>query len=221
MLDDQFDPDRQNAMLTRAQREFLLGDGSGRSRQDRRGKREQIRKRVRNTMLDFAILFDRWEKHDEDAITDFVGDIFDDEGMKKGLNALIAMLYMASPYSAEGVLQMVLLHGVTMAEHEMSNSDMRFPKDVDVSIDQVKKVDYENAIEKFRRNKLSDMTDAEAKAIVRLFDKTPTVDSEDLHEIRSDLFNYREEQLSDDWGEALEDRVENRNQRRGRQHDRD
>jgi hypothetical protein len=119
------------------------------------------------------------------------------------------MLYMSNPYGPESGLQMFLLHGVTKAEHELSDSDMIFPKDVTVSVDPVEQVDYENAIEKFNKRELSEMTEGEAKALIRLFDKTPSVDSEDLRGIQKDLFEYYDEQFPDDWGEAVEDRTEN------------
>ena len=50
-------PDRDRGVLTQSDREFLLGRKSDYTEQSRRQKRSRIRRRVRNAVLDFSILF--------------------------------------------------------------------------------------------------------------------------------------------------------------------
>lgn len=53
------DPDRDRGMLAPVDREFLLGEKEYEHRQSVHNRREKIRSRVRNTYLDFSLLFEQ------------------------------------------------------------------------------------------------------------------------------------------------------------------
>ena len=87
------DGDRPRGMLAPADREYLQqGDEYGSSRQARSQRRQAVRQRTRDTILDFAVLFDRLDENEKKELWDegFEGDprpFFD------GLAATIAFFF--------------------------------------------------------------------------------------------------------------------------------
>lgn len=177
---------RNNAMLTKKEREFLKGDGSGVDRRTAHDHREQIKKRVRNTILDFQILFEHWpEEEREEVFREAIGD----NELQDGLASFIALVYMENRF--ESGLESLIKQGVTKAEREMAESGLYFPTSVEVSINHIEQTDFEKIIENFGRSELSDMSDGEAQAVVRLLHRRSS--AEELEEMRRDMVEQFEE----------------------------
>ncbi|MFC7071615.1 hypothetical protein ACFQJ7_17030 [Halovenus rubra] len=214
------DDSPRNGMLTESHREFLEGDGSGLAESTQSERKTAIKERVYNTLLDFALLHEHWDKHDQEGREEIMGDSINDKAILEGLAGLVAMLYTDSPYGLQSGLEKVLLEGVNKAERELSESDWYYVADVDLEVDYLEEVEYKKAIRKFKRGKMSDMTDGEAQAIVRLLHRTPTVSPTELREMQHELMDHYDEILEEQ-DEAAETRANKAREKQMRLQERD
>lgn len=88
-----FDISRPRGILTKTDREFLLGDGDLASKQATYNARSRIRERVLNGILDFSILFHHLDNRDLKQIFD-PDEIKNAHELRRGMRDAIALFFM-------------------------------------------------------------------------------------------------------------------------------
>lgn len=201
--------DPRNSILTHTHRDFLTGDGSGYHEQTQRNHREAIKDRVHNAILDFSLLLEHWPEEDREEVFQetTTGELRD------GLASFIALMYLENRF--ESGMQTLLFRGISKAEAEMADSDQNQVVKVDFAVEHLTSAEFEQAIEKFRRGRLSDMTDGETRAIVNMLRESRTVTAKDLEAMQGDIIDQLDEFKA--WlGEARRQRAEYAREKQGR-----
>jgi hypothetical protein len=165
--------ERPNAMLTKTQRAFLKGEKEytgEHAKQQRYQRREAIKERVENTLLDFQLLFEAWE---ERGSGDLFGERPDRGDTGKGISALLALLYLET-YD-RGQFEQLLYRGVNRGESRI-HPDERLLR-VDFEVSRMPSVDMEDAIRRYRRRgDLSDMNPYELASVAEVLRREEGVD---------------------------------------------
>jgi len=160
-------------MLTKTQRAFLKGEKEytgEHAKQQRYQRREAIKERVENTLLDFKLLFETWEERGSGRL---FGDRPDREETGKGLSALLALIY--SETYDRGRFEQLLYRGVNQAEEQI-NPDQGLLK-VDFEVSRMPSVDMEDAIRRYRRRgELSDMNPYELASVAQVLRREESID---------------------------------------------
>lgn len=197
--------ERGNAMLTDSQRQFLRSDGTGYTHQNAYDYRESIKERVRNSILDFSILFNHWPEEEREEV---FGDLVEFGEGREALADMIALFYLETRYS--GRFDSIFGTGVRKAEDTMAGGDGTLQvsvKPVNEMVERTRAADIERAIEKFGKGKLGirDMSDEETRVLLHLLSHYGEWSLADFEEAR--------EALSEDleaFSERLDEAVETR-----------
>lgn len=182
--------DRGRGILTQSDREFLLGRKSDYTEQSRRQKRSRIRRRVKNAILDFSILFDHLDGRDREMVFDP-----DDEyrgEYTRGITNMLAFLHLGT-MGYYTPFKHMLAEGVNRAEQELAGSDYRMVT-VEFNVDPVGRIDVDEVVDKLEDERFAELTDEELQAFVRLL-----VDSEEFsadgvrEDIRAQMSSFVEQ----------------------------
>lgn len=199
--------DRPAALLTESQREYIRGEREIDNASHERSLRSRIRERVHAGILDFSLLFKRWDEREREEVlgwgTD--GEIGD------ALADLIALVYAEA---GESGLRHLLLRGVQKAEQRLAGSDL-YNVNVEFEVETPPKTQVKKAVEKFESGKLHRLTDGEAQAIVKLLRKSETVSSTELEEMRQEWV----EQIVEEVDEAHFQRSKTAREKQARKRD--
>ena len=164
VLETAADPERPRGILTPSDREFLLGRKTDYTEHSRKQKRNRIRRRVRNAILDFSILFEHLEDRDRDTVFD--PDAEDREAYTRGITDMLAFLHLGTMGYYTPFKDM-LSRGVGKAEQRLTGSDYRMVT-VKFDVDPVGQIDVEEVVEKLENEEFAQLTDEELRAFVRL-----------------------------------------------------
>lgn len=162
------DSDRPRGILTPSDRDFLLGRKTDYTEHSKKQKRNRIRRRVSNAMLDFSILFEYLEERDRDTVFD--PDDEDREALTQGITDMLAFLHLGTMGYYTPFKDM-LSQGVNKAEQELAGSDYRMVT-VDFSVDPVGQIDVDEVIDKLEFGDFGEVTDEELWAFVRLLSES-------------------------------------------------
>lgn len=159
-----FDPDRDRGILTPSDREFLLGRKTDYTDHSKKQKRNRIRRRVRNAILDFTILFDHLDDRDRETVFD--PDDAERDAYTRGITDMLAFLHLGTMgYSTP--FKDMLARGVSKGEQELAGSDYRMVN-VEFNVDPVGRIDVDEVVEKLDAGRFDEITDEELRAFVRL-----------------------------------------------------
>lgn len=193
--------EREGAMLTKTQRAFLKGEKEytgENARQQRYQRRQAIKKRVQNTMLDFKLLLETWGERGS-------GELFGEKPasgeLGKGISALLALLYMET--YQHGRFENLLYRGVRKGEERVHPEDEDLVT-IDFDIKRVSRVEMQDALNRYRkRGELSDMSQTELAAIAETLRRADHVEGGGIEAARAALnaWERREKQIN----QALED----------------
>ena len=151
---------RENALLTRGQREYLRGEKEFENEQSERDIRYEIRERIKNGLLDFELLADELEPRDRKQIFKDVrpAALRGDEHVNvdempqmdemEGLVHTVAFLYLAAR-DADLPFEKVIELGISEANFERPF----VPSDVEVRIDERVEFDYDEIFGKIERGR--------------------------------------------------------------------
>ena len=173
-----FDPDRERGILTPSDREFLLGRKTDYTEHSKKQKRNRIRRRIRNAILDFTILFEYLDDRDRETV-------FDPEDEKRraytqGIVDMLAFLHLGTMgYSTP--FKDMLARGVSNAEQELAGSDYRMVN-VYFNVDPVGRIDADEVIDKLEGGQFDEITDEELRAFVRLLAESSEFAPEPMRE---------------------------------------
>jgi succinate dehydrogenase flavin-adding protein (antitoxin of CptAB toxin-antitoxin module) len=168
--------DRSRGILTPSDREFLLGRKTDYTEHSRKQKRNRIRQRVRNAILDFTILFDYLEERDRELV--FNPDDEHREEYTRGITNMLAFLHLGT-MGYYTPFKHMLAQGVNRAEQELAGSDYRMVS-VEFNVDPVGNIDVDTVLEKLEAERFEEITDEELRAFVRLLTETDLVSTEEM-----------------------------------------
>ena len=159
-----YSADRGRGILTPSDREFLLGRKTDYTEHSKKQKRNRIRRRLRNALLDFTILFEHLEERDRETVFDP-----DDEAREaytQGITDLLGFLHLGT-MGYHVPFKDMLSQGVSRAEQELSGSDYRMVN-VEFSVEPVGQIDVDAVVDKLDAGAFDDITDEELRAFMRL-----------------------------------------------------
>jgi hypothetical protein len=158
------DPDRDRGVLTPSDREFLLGRKTDYTEHSKKQKRNRIRRRIRNAILDFTILFEHLDDRDRETVFD--PDDAERDAYTRGIVDVLAFLHLGTMgYSTP--FKDMLAQGVSKGEQELAGSDYRMVN-VEFNVDPVGRIDVDEVVEKLDQGRFDEITDGELRAFARL-----------------------------------------------------
>jgi succinate dehydrogenase flavin-adding protein (antitoxin of CptAB toxin-antitoxin module) len=166
-------PDRERGILTPSDREFLLGRKTDYTDHSRKQKRNRIRRRLRNAILDFSILFEHLEPRDRETVFDP-----DDEHRDvytQGITDMLAFLHLGT-MGYHTPFKHMLSRGVNKAEQELTDSDYRMVT-VEFNVDPVGRINVDEVVDKLAEDEFEELTDEELRAFVRLLGESDEFES--------------------------------------------
>lgn len=193
--------DRDRGILTPSDREFLLGRKTDYTEHSKKQKRNRIRRRLRNAILDFTILFDHLDDRDRETVFNPEDEARED--YTQGIVDMLGFLHLGTMGYYVPFKDM-LGQGVNRAEQKLADSDYRMVT-VDFNVDPVGRIDVDEVIDKLEAERFDEVTDEELRAFVRLM-----TESDDFSpaEMRSGM----KEQMPD-FLDAVSEAAEARNRR--------
>jgi hypothetical protein len=156
--------DRGRGILTPSDREFLLGRKTDYTEHSKKQKRNRIRRRLRNALLDFTILFDHLEERDRETVFNPDDDARD--AYTQGITDLLGFLHLGT-MGHHVPFKDMLSQGVSRAEQQLSGSDYRMVN-VEFNVEPVGHIDVDAVIDKLDAGAFDDITDEELRAFMRL-----------------------------------------------------
>jgi len=158
------DADRPRGILTPSDRDFLLGRKTDYTDHSKKQKRNRIRRRVRNAILDFSILFEYLEQRDRQTVFDPDDD--ERDAYTQGITDMLAFLHLGT-MGYHTPFKDMLSEGVGKAEQRLAGSNYRMVN-VEFNVDPVGQIDVDEVIEKLENEEFAQVTDEELRAFVRL-----------------------------------------------------
>jgi hypothetical protein len=177
-LETAADADRPRGILTPSDRDFLLGRKTDYTEHSRKQKRNRIRRRVRNAVLDFSILYECLE--DRDRKTVFDPDDEDREAYTRGITDMLAFLHLGTMGYVTPFKDM-LSQGVAKSEQRLAGSDYRMVN-VEFNVDPVGQIDVDEVIAKIEDDEFERITDEELRAFVRLLSMSEEFAPDDVRD---------------------------------------
>ena len=159
-----YDSERDRGLLTPSDREFLLGRKTDYTDHSKKQKRNRIRRRIRNAILDFSILFEHLDDRDRETIFD--PDEPERPAYTQGIVDVLAFCYLGTiGYSTS--FDELLTRGVRRGEQELAGSEYRMV-DVTFEVDTIGQLDVDDVIDKLEQGRFEELSDQELRAFVRL-----------------------------------------------------
>ncbi len=158
------DADRPRGILTPSDRDFLLGRKTDYTDHSKKQKRNRIRRRVRNAVLDFSILFEYMEERDRNTVFD--PDDEERDAYTQGITDMLAFLHLGT-MGYHTPFKDMLSEGVGKAEQRLAGSNYRMVN-VEFNVDPVGQIDVDEVVEKLEDEEFAQLTDEELRAFVRL-----------------------------------------------------
>ncbi len=177
-LETAADAERPRGILTPSDRDFLLGRKTDYTEHSKKQKRNRIRRRVRNAVLDFSILYECLE--DRDRKTVFDPDDEDRDAYTQGITDMLAFLHLGTMGYVTPFKDM-LSEGVAKSEQRLAGSDYRMVT-VEFNVDPVGQIDVDEVIEKIEADEFERITDEELRAFVRLLSMSEEFSPDDARE---------------------------------------
>lgn len=198
-----YSADRGRGILTPSDREFLLGRKTDYTDHSEKQKRNRIRRRLQNAILDFTILFEHLEGRDRRTVFDPESDARD--AYTEGITDLLGFLHLGT-MGYHVPFKDMLSQGVNRAEQELSGSDYRMVN-VEFNVDPVGQIDVDEVIDKLDSGEFGEITDEELRVFMRLLTESDDFSPTDLRtDMRQQMLAFIEE--ADQAAEQYEQRVE-------------
>ncbi|ESS03465.1 MAG: hypothetical protein A07HR67_01863 [uncultured archaeon A07HR67] len=158
------DADRPRGILTPSDRDFLLGRKTDYTKHSRKQKRNRIRRRVRNAILDFSILYECLEDRDRETVFD--PDDEDSDAYTRGITDILGFLHLGT-MGYHTPFKEMLTEGVAKSEQRLAGSEYRMVS-VEFNVEPVGQIDVDEVIAKIEADEFERITDEELRAFVRL-----------------------------------------------------
>lgn len=172
------DSDRPRGILTPSDRDFLLGRKTDYTDHSKKQKRNRIRRRVRNAILDFSILFEYMEERDRETVFD--PDDEDRDAYTQGITDMLAFLHLGT-MGYHTPFKDMLSEGVGKAEQQLAGSNYRMVN-VEFNVEPVGQIDVDEVVDKLEHEEFAQLTDEELRAFVRLLTMSDAFSPADTRE---------------------------------------
>ena len=172
------DSDRPRGILTPSDRDFLLGQKTDYTDHSKKQKRNRIRRRVRNAILDFSILFEYMEERDRETVFD--PDDEDRDAYTQGITDMLAFLHLGT-MGYHTPFKDMLSEGVGKAEQQLAGSNYRMVN-VEFNVEPVGQIDVDEVVDKLEHEEFAQLTDEELRAFVRLLTMSDAFSPADTRE---------------------------------------
>lgn len=182
------DQERKSAMFTKPQREFLRGEREytgDNAKSQRYEMRERIARRVRDTLLDFALLYEYADERERNRIFNVGEGITDTAAqieLRESLVGTLAFLYrsLEGDPDSNAIYQRsfqtpfapILKQAVRKAEVDRQVRETfqaLISVEFTVDVTNPKIVDVDHAIDKIAEMREYELSDAEARALLRVY----------------------------------------------------
>lgn len=184
------DADRPRGILTPSDRDFLLGRKTDYTDHSKKQKRNRIRRRVRNAVLDFSILFEYMEERDRNTVFDPDDD--ERDAYTQGITDMLAFLHLGT-MGYHTPFKDMLSEGVGKAEQQLAGSNYRMVN-VEFNVDPVGQINVDDVIEKLEDEEFAQLTDEELRAFVRLLTMSDDFSPDETREeIKSRVDEYTQQ----------------------------
>ena len=185
-----YSADRGRGILTPSDREFLLGRKTDYTEHSKKQKRNRIRRRLRNALLDFTILFEHLEERDRETVFDPDDDAR--EAYTQGITDLLGFLHLGT-MGYHVPFKDMLSQGVSRAEQELSGSDYRMVN-VEFNVEPVGQIDVDAVVDKLDAGAFDAITDEELRAFMRLLADSEEFSAGDLRSgMKEQMLTFIEE----------------------------
>ncbi|WP_121822888.1 hypothetical protein [Halostella salina] len=161
------DDSRDRGVLTPADRAFLRGEATLRSEQSAYDARYRIRRRLRNAVLDLALLFERMESRDRERV-------FADDDLDDALVDALALLYRGVG-DGDRSRRATFVEAVHRAERQCGATAVSATFEVERTTASV-----DETVEKIAQGAYRDLTEAELRAFAHHCGEREDVDVDDL-----------------------------------------
>ncbi|MDY6765422.1 MAG: hypothetical protein SV377_07055 [Halobacteria archaeon] len=132
------DEERPRGIITPADRAFLRGEREFGHEQSRRNTRARIRKRIRNSILDFSVLVQHLDEKDREQIFD-MDDLKDDERNEVTQGIIDALVFLYLGADDAGIpFELLLEEGVKRGEEEQG-----YMAEVDLELEVTRRINYD------------------------------------------------------------------------------
>lgn len=155
---------RGRGILTPSDREFLLGRKTDYTEHSKKQKRNRIRRRLRNAILDFSIFFEHLEDRDRKNVFNPESEARDD--YTQGIIDMLGFLHLGT-MGYHVPFKDMLGQGVNRSEQKLAGSDYRMVT-VDFNVDPVGQINIDEVTKKLEDGKFDEITDEDLRAFVRL-----------------------------------------------------
>ena len=157
---------RPRGMLSKTDREYLLGLKDYKNKQSEANRRQDIRDRIKNSLQDFKITWALLEEHDRDQIFTSL----DDETVDDSIEAMITFIYLGLNRDIPRI-EKAVKRGILAGENTSSEEEA---KQVDVSINIDYYPDVEDAKEKIQNHPLVELTVEEIGVLAKANELDPS-----------------------------------------------
>ncbi|WP_440764049.1 hypothetical protein [Natronorubrum sp. DTA7] len=192
-LETAADADRPRGILTPSDRDFLLGRKTDYTDHSKKQKRNRIRRRVRNAVLDFSILFEYMEERDRKTVFDPDDD--ERDAYTQGITDMLAFLHLGT-IGYHTPFKNMLSEGVGQAEQRLAGSNYRMVN-VEFNVEPVGQIDVDEVVEKLENEEFAQLTDEELRAFVRLLTMSDEFSPESAREEIQDRVDEYTSQVSE------------------------
>ncbi|WP_049954556.1 hypothetical protein [Halostagnicola larsenii] len=197
------DADRPRGILTPSDRDFLLGRKTDYTDHSKKQKRNRIRRRVRNAVLDFSILFEYLEERDRNTVFDPDDD--ERDAYTQGITDMLAFLHLGT-MGYHTPFKDMLSEGVGKAEQRLAGSNYRMVN-VEFNVDPVGQIDVDDVVEKLEDEEFAQLTDEELRAFVRLLTMSDDFSPDETREEIKDRVDEYTQQVNES-AETREQKLE-------------
>ena len=177
---DAEEPDRQNAMLTRDQRQGLLTNWTGRSRQERSYHQRALVERVQNTLKDFWLLCDHLSETRRSEIFDAEPGTDEYWSIQNDITRAIEFLYTG--VGGERGFRGPLKHGVSEGEVALGNIENTLEADPRFTVDPYLQPDRSAAVDAIERGEWDRLRSPDLFSFVRMARNQGAIDFEDIRD---------------------------------------
>jgi len=190
--------DRDRGVLTEADREYLRGEKELSEGSEFNTKR-RIRRRVKNALLDFSILFDHLDQEERRKI--FTSAEEEREPFIEALSAFFAFVYRETyPTTHIPSFKYFLKEGIRRAERDMAGTDLH---EVDVKFDvtpiSINSIDLDDVAHKVRFGKWEELSEVEMRHFLKVAQYVEGFSPDDVPQ----AFRERHEALLEEANEGM------------------
>lgn len=173
------DSDRGRGVLAPVDRKFLTGEKEYDHRQSAYNRREEIRERIENALLDYSIIVEELSPTERAKIFGAGRPREERRELEEGMSDLIRFLYLGLGRSR---FEQVLRAGVQDAEADLGTTDEPLTTDVNLEVEPQRDYSLKETAQQIESGNWRDIEPGGAVGFLKLARQTPGFDAEQIIE---------------------------------------